>query len=97
MRKILIYFGAFGLVVSMVCCGSEDQQPVPLLILTAEEGFDDLVPEEEHTLEEVNEPFLIQEGYIQRTPQGRVIAPKGWEAIGLPPGGDGEEGQLNLL
>ena len=55
------------------------------------------VNEEEHTLEEVNEPFLIQEGYIQRTPQGRVIAPKGWEAIGLPPGGDGEEGQLNLL
>ena len=55
------------------------------------------VNEEEHTLEEVNEPFLIQEGYIQRTPQGRVIAPKGWEAIGFPPGGDGEEGQLNLL
>ena len=55
------------------------------------------VNEEEHTLEEVNEPFLIQEGYIQRTPQGRVIAPKGWEAIGLPPGGDGEEEQLNLL
>ncbi|MFP6886927.1 MAG: Holliday junction branch migration DNA helicase RuvB [Opitutales bacterium] len=54
------------------------------------------VNEEEHTLEEVNEPFLIQEGYIQRTPQGRVIAPKGWEAIGLPLGGDGEEGQLNL-
>ena len=55
------------------------------------------VNEEEHTLEEVNEPFLIQEGYIQRTPQGRVIAPKGWEVIGLPPGGDGEEGQRNLL
>ena len=55
------------------------------------------VNEEEHTLEEVNEPFLIQEGYIQRTPQGRVIAPKGWEAIGLLPGGDGEEDQLDLL
>jgi Holliday junction DNA helicase RuvB len=43
------------------------------------------VGEEEHTLEEVHEPFLIQEGYLQRTPQGRVLTPKGWEAAGLSP------------
>lgn len=36
------------------------------------------VGEEEHTLEEVHEPFLIQEGYIQRTPQGRILTPKGY-------------------
>ena len=31
------------------------------------------VGEEAETLEEVHEPFLIQEGYLQRTPQGRVL------------------------
>ena len=55
------------------------------------------VNEEEHTLEEVHEPFLIQEGYIQRTPQGRVLAPNGWQAIGLKPGGETDSSQLNLL
>ena len=38
-----------------------------------------------HTLEEVHEPFLVQEGYVVRTPQGRVLAPKGWLAVGLRP------------
>lgn len=41
------------------------------------------VGEEAHTLEEVHEPFLIQEGYIQRTAQGRVLTEKGWHVTGL--------------
>ncbi|KXU37197.1 ATP-dependent DNA helicase RuvB [Cephaloticoccus primus] len=41
------------------------------------------VGEEAETLEEVHEPFLIQEGYLQRTSQGRIITPKGAQAIGL--------------
>ena len=41
------------------------------------------VGEEAETLEEVHEPFLIQEGYLQRTPQGRVLTAKGYHAIGL--------------
>ncbi|TVP76607.1 MAG: Holliday junction branch migration DNA helicase RuvB [Puniceicoccaceae bacterium] len=41
------------------------------------------VGEEAHTLEEVHEPFLIQEGYLQRTAQGRVLTEKGWHIIGL--------------
>lgn len=41
------------------------------------------VGEESETLEEVHEPFLIQEGYLQRTAQGRVLTPKGYQAIGL--------------
>jgi Holliday junction DNA helicase RuvB len=41
------------------------------------------VGEEAETLEEVHEPFLIQEGYLQRTPQGRMLTPKGYAAIGL--------------
>jgi Holliday junction DNA helicase RuvB len=43
------------------------------------------VAEEAETLEEVHEPFLIQEGYLQRTPQGRVLTAKGYQAVGLTP------------
>ena len=48
------------------------------------------VGEESETLEEVHEPFLIQEGYLQRTPQGRVLTEKGYAAVGLKPSGDGQ-------
>jgi len=41
------------------------------------------VGEETETLEEVHEPFLIQEGYLQRTQQGRVLTTKGYNAVGL--------------
>lgn len=41
------------------------------------------VGEEPETLAEVHEPFLIQEGYIQRTPQGRQLTPKGWQILDL--------------
>ena len=51
------------------------------------------VGEESETLEEVHEPFLIQEGYLQRTSQGRVITPKGYTAIGLKSLG-GNQGSL---
>jgi len=48
------------------------------------------VGEEAETLEEVHEPFLIQEGYLQRTPQGRVLTEKGYAAVGLKPAGSGQ-------
>jgi Holliday junction DNA helicase RuvB len=51
------------------------------------------VGEEPETLEEVHEPFLIQEGYLQRTPQGRMLTAKGYAAIGLKPLG-GEQASL---
>ena len=53
------------------------------------------VAEEEHTLEEVHEPYLIQEGFLQRTPQGRTLTGKGYEAIGLQ--SRDAKGQLNLF
>jgi Holliday junction DNA helicase RuvB len=52
------------------------------------------VGEESETLEEVHEPFLIQEGYLQRTPQGRVLTPKGYHAIGLKASADGSQTTL---
>lgn len=51
------------------------------------------VGEEADTLEEVHEPFLIMEGYLQRTPQGRMLTPKGYQAVGFKPAG-GEQGTL---
>jgi len=41
------------------------------------------VGEEEGTLEEVYEPFLIQKGYLVRTPRGRVATPKAYEKLGI--------------
>jgi Holliday junction DNA helicase RuvB len=37
------------------------------------------------TLEEVYEPFLIQEGYLQRTPRGRVATPHAYRRLGFAP------------
>jgi Holliday junction DNA helicase RuvB len=48
------------------------------------------VGEEAETLEEVHEPFLIQEGYLQRTPQGRTLTAKGYLAVGLKPSSGGQ-------
>jgi len=46
------------------------------------------VGEEPDTLEEVYEPFLIMEGYLNRTPQGRVATELSYKKLGLkPPGG----------
>src|SRR4051812_24537819 len=43
------------------------------------------VGEEAGTLEEVNEPYLIMEGFIRRTPQGRVATPNAYKKLGLKP------------
>jgi Holliday junction DNA helicase RuvB len=52
--------------------------------------------EEPDTLEEVYEPYLIQNGLLQRTARGRVATPKAYRRFGydVPPGTSGEQGQL---
>ncbi len=40
--------------------------------------------ESRDALEEVIEPFLLQQGLIQRTPRGRMLAAKAWRHLGLP-------------
>ncbi len=45
------------------------------------------VGEEAGTIEEVHEPFLIMEGYIQRTPRGREATEKAYKHIGVVPPG----------
>ena len=39
--------------------------------------------ESRDALEEVIEPFLLQQGLIQRTPRGRMLAQKGWDHLGM--------------
>ena len=40
--------------------------------------------EQRDTIEEVIEPFLMQQGLVMRTPRGRVMAPAGYRHLGLP-------------
>lgn len=49
------------------------------------------VGEDKGTIEEVYEPFLIQEGFLQRTPKGRVVTAKGYEYLGVPLLGNGPD------
>lgn len=56
-----------------------DGGPVGLATLAAAIG------EEAETIEDVYEPFLLQEGYLMRTPRGRVATRLTYEALGLTP------------
>ncbi|HEX3096469.1 MAG TPA: Holliday junction branch migration DNA helicase RuvB [Usitatibacter sp.] len=52
------------------------------------------IGEERDTIEDVLEPFLIQQGYLQRTPRGRVATPLAWRHFGLTPPASGRPGDL---
>ncbi|MFC7497327.1 MULTISPECIES: Holliday junction branch migration DNA helicase RuvB [unclassified Nocardioides] len=43
------------------------------------------VGEERETVEEVAEPFLVRNGFLARTPRGRVATPAAWQHLGLTP------------
>lgn len=50
------------------------------------------IGEEKGTIEDVYEPYLIQEGYLQRTPRGRMATLKAYSHFGLArPGGGSQE------
>ncbi len=62
--------------------------PVGLKTLAVAIGEDDV------TIEDVYEPFLIQEGYLMRTPQGRVATPKAAERFGFRPKNNPKQPEL---
>ena len=41
--------------------------------------------EQRDTLEEVVEPFLLQQGLMQRTPRGRMLTRRSWQHLNLRP------------
>ena len=55
------------------------------------------VSEEKDTLEDVYEPFLIQKGYLKRTPQGRVATKRAYLHLGLEIDEDGRPTQKKLF
>lgn len=62
-------------------------------------GIDTLaaaIGEERNTIEEVYEPYLIQLGYLARTPRGRVITSGGYRHLGLEPAVLREQVKLDL-
>jgi len=52
------------------------------------------IGEEAGTLEEVHEPYLIMQGYLKRTPQGRVALPRAYRKLGLEAPKNAPQGDL---
>jgi holliday junction DNA helicase RuvB len=48
------------------------------------------VHEEQDTIEDVYEPYLLQRGFIQRTPRGRVATPHAFAHLGIEPPANGQ-------
>ncbi|HZG87019.1 Holliday junction branch migration DNA helicase RuvB [Paenibacillus sp.] len=61
---------------------SFDGGPVGLDTIAATIG------EESQTIEDVYEPYLLQIGFLQRTPRGRVVTPAAYRHLGFPPKGE---------
>ena len=60
-------------------------------------GLDNLaasIGESSDTIEDVLEPYLIQQGYLQRTPRGRIATPAIWQHFGLAPPRSAAPGSL---
>lgn len=54
--------------------------------------------EDAATIEEVHEPFLIMQGYLMRTPRGRIALPPAYQKLGVsPPPPRGDENQPGLF
>src|SRR4051812_10437044 len=56
------------------------------------------IAEDSITIEEVYEPFLVQNGFLQRTPRGRIATPQAYRHFGYtPPSQSARDGQTSLL
>ncbi len=73
-----------------LCCIAENYGGGPVGVDTLSAALS----EQRDVIEEVIEPYLIQQGMINRTPRGRTISIKGYEYLGIAPKSDP---QMNLL
>ncbi len=55
------------------------------------------VGEEQETVEEVAEPFLVRTGFLARTPRGRIATAAAWHHLGLTPPPDSLPGEPTLF
>ena len=60
-------------------CRRFDGRPVGLTTLAQ------CIGEEPDTVEDAYEPYLLQQGLLQRTPRGRIATPRAWAHLGLTP------------
>ena len=72
-------------------CGRFGGHPVGLSTLAIS------VSEPTETVEDVHEPFLIQQGLLMRTPRGRIPTPAAWRHLGLAPPTTADDGQDGLF
>jgi Holliday junction DNA helicase RuvB len=57
-----------------------------------------VVGEETDTIEDVYEPYLIQAGFLKRTPQGRAVTKKAYDYFGIKPKSNSvAQSQLNMF
>jgi Holliday junction DNA helicase RuvB len=49
------------------------------------------VGEESQTIEDVYEPYLLQMGFLQRTPRGRMVTAAAYRHLGMKPPADGNK------
>ena len=55
------------------------------------------VGEEPETIEDVYEPYLVQQGFVARTPRGRTATDLAWRHIGLEPPARNTNGDQRLF
>ena len=48
------------------------------------EALSSSIGEEQTTIEDVYEPYLLQQGLVKRTSRGRIVTPKAYEHLGIP-------------
>ena len=72
-------------------CGNFEGGPVGLSTLAI------AVSEPTETVEDVYEPYLIQQGLLMRTPRGRVATPAAWTHLALEPPQRDQDAQSGLF
>jgi holliday junction DNA helicase RuvB len=66
-------------------CLARGRRPIGLKTIATTVG------EDEATIEDVYEPYLIQEGYLTKQPNGRLLTSKGYQHLGLAPPAEADD------
>ncbi len=76
-----------------LCCIAENYGGGPVGVETLAAALS----EQRDMIEDVIEPYLMQQGLVQRTPRGRMISAKGFQYLGITPPAGKTKNQMDLL
>ncbi len=76
-----------------LCCIAENYGGGPVGVETLAAALS----EQRDMIEDVIEPYLMQQGLVQRTPRGRMISAKGFQYLGITPPASKTKNQMDLL